>query len=287
MENEMIVKKVVKEVFDKDVVVVERLMGGMSNFTYVIKMEDELYTFRIPGKKAEKFVDREVEEHNIGLVRDLNLNNDTVYFDKKTGFKIARYIKGQPLHELNPLDYLEEAANVLHKVHNHKELSNFDYDPLRRLEIYENHNNEFNHIKPDRYLELKNEFLSHIKYLDKARLTLCHGDSQISNFVVTDNGLRLMDWEFAGNNDPFYDIACFGNNDFDHALKLLPVYLKHEPTQDEINRLYFFRAFQCLQWHNVAWYKEYIGLSKDLGVDFKFVANLYLDKAESMLSNIK
>jgi len=287
MENEMIVKKVIKEVFNEEVEIVERLMGGMSNFTYVIKMNDEMFTFRIPGKKAEKFVDRKVEEHNINLVRDLNLNNDTVYFNKETGYKIARYIKGQPLHELNPLDYLEEASEVLHKVHNHEKLSDYDYDPLKRLETYENHNSEFNHIKPDRYLELKNEFLSHIEFIDKTRLTLCHGDSQISNFVVTDDGLRLMDWEFAGNNDPFYDIACFGNNDFDHALKLLPVYLKHEPTQEEINRLYFFRAFQCLQWHNVAWYKEYIGLSKDLGVDFKFVANLYLDKAESMLSNIK
>ena len=96
-----------------------------------------------------------------------------------------------------------------------------------------------------------------------------------------------MDWEFAGNNDPYYDIACFGNNDFDHAEKLLPVYLEKEPTTEDFNRLYFFRTFQCLQWNNVAWYKEYIGLSKDLGVDFKFFANLYLDKAEKLLKSMK
>jgi hypothetical protein len=42
-----------------------------------------------------------------------------------------------------------------------------------------------------------------------------------------------------------------------------------------------------LQWHNVALYKEFIGLSLDLGVDFMFVANLYLDKAEGFLDSIK
>ena len=60
-----------------------------------------------------------------------------------------------------------------------------------------------------------------------------------------------------------------------------------EPTVEEYNRLYFFRAFQCLQWHNVALYKEFIGLSVDLGIDFMFVANLYLDKTEKFLNSIK
>ncbi|MFK5883609.1 MAG: choline/ethanolamine kinase family protein [Candidatus Izemoplasma sp.] len=289
MENELIIKNVCSEVLnvkEEDVKVVKRLMGGMSNYTYIIKVNDELYTFRIPGKNAEKFVDRNVEESNINLVKSLDLNNDTVYFNQKTGYKIAKYINGQPLHELNPLEYLEKASVVLHKIHESGKKSESDYNPLARLELYEGYNKEYDHIQSERYLALKKEFLSYRKFLDESKLTLCHGDSQISNFVVTDNGLKLMDWEFTGNNDPYYDIACFGNNDFDHAEKLLPVYLGKTPSDEDYNRLYFFRTFQCLQWHNVAWYKEYIGLSKDLGVDFKFFANLYLDKAEKLLNSM-
>ena len=77
------------------------------------------------------------------------------------------------------------------------------------------------------------------EYLETNRYTLCHGDSQISNFLKTDKTLKLMDWEFTGNNDPIYDVACFGNNNFDHALALLPVYLKRTPELKEYNRLYF------------------------------------------------
>lgn len=279
----------VLNVTEEEVSVEHRLMGGMSNYTYVIKIKGELYTFRIPGKNAEKFVDREVEAHHIALVEELDLNNETIYLDIENGFKIAKYIEGQPLSELNPLDYLQEASDVLHTVHDSGLVSDYDYDPLGRLQKYEEYTFEYNHKHSERYEELKARFLSlKDKYMDEKRITLSHGDSQISNFVKTqDKALKLMDWEFTGNNDPFYDIACFGNNDFDHALALLPVYLGRKATQEEENRLYFFRSFQCLQWHNVALYKEFIGLSVDLGVDFMFVANLYLDKAERFLNSIQ
>ncbi len=291
MSNEKIISSICTEVFnvkEEDVEVVKRLMGGMSNYTYVIKVNSKLYTFRIPGKKAEKFVDRVVEAHHIGLVETLELNNNTIYLDVKTGYKIAEYIEGTPLHELDPLDYLDQAAEVLHKIHESDLISDYDYDILGRLSKYENYTFEYGYVHSERYNKLKDKFLSYKdKYMDPSKLVLTHGDSQVSNFVVTDSELRLMDWEFTGNNDPYYDIACFGNSNFDHALALLPVYLKKTPTVEEYNRLYFFRAFQTLQWHNVALYKEFIGLSKDLGVDFMFVANLYLDKAERFLGSIK
>jgi len=291
MTNEEIIKKTCSEIFniqETEIEVVKRLMGGMSNYTYVIMIKGMLYTFRIPGKNASKFVDRTIEKHNIELIENLDLNNITIYLDVETGYKIAEYLEGTPLHELNPLDYLNEAAEVLHKIHESNLLSRNDYDPLKRLKVYESYTYEYGHVHSQRYLDLKAKFLSYKdKYMDKSKLVLAHGDSQVSNFVVTDSGLRLMDWEFTGNNDPYYDIACFGNSNFDHALALLPVYLKREPTVEDYNRLYFFRSFQTLQWHNVALYKEFIGLSKDLGVDFMFVANLYLDKAENFLNHIK
>ena len=292
MTNEQIIKEVsskVLKVDQNDVEVVKRLMGGMSNYTYVIKINDKLYTFRIPGKKAFKFVDRTVEKFHVNLVEELDLNNKTIYLDIDTGYKIAEYIEGTPLHELDPLVMLEEAALVLRKIHESGLKSKYDYDILKRLALYESYTFEFGFVHSKRYNTLKAKFLSYKdKYMDDSLLVLTHGDSQISNFVVQeDNTMKLMDWEFTGNNDPYYDIACFGNSNFDHALALLPVYLGHTPSVEEYNRLYFFRTFQTLQWHNVALYKEFIGLSKDLGVDFMFIAKMYLDKAEGFLNNIK
>ena len=290
MKHEHIIKTVCAEIFSVDeasVSIDHRLMGGMSNYTYVINVSGTLYTFRIPGKNAEQFVDRQVEAYHLKLIEPLKLNNETIYTDLEKGYKIAKYIEGQPLHEKNPLDYLGAAALTLKTIHKSELISEYDYAPFKRLEKYEKLVRAYDHEHGSRYQSYKNTLLSHKPFLDKQPKVLTHGDAQISNFVVTDAELRLMDWEFTGNNDPYYDIACFGNNDFDHALALLPVYLGHEPSNDEHNRLHLWRVFQCLQWHNVALYKEFIGLSEALHVDFKKVATMYLDKAEKLIANLK
>ncbi|TVP96539.1 MAG: phosphotransferase [Acholeplasmatales bacterium] len=290
MSHETLIQTVCADFFNVDPTAVKlesRLMGGMSNFTYIITVKDVRYTFRIPGKNAEKFVDRTVEKHHLELIQPLNLDNDTIYLDLEKGYKIARYIEGVPMHEKNPHDYLEQAADILKTIHQSGLTSEYDYDPLGRLHVYESHLKPYDHVHDARYDRLKARWMALKADIDCHQKTLTHGDSQISNFVVTDERLYLMDWEFSGNNDPFYDIACFGNTNFDHAIALLPVYLEKTPDAEAFNRLYFWRTFQCLQWHNVALYKAYIGLSADLKIDFAKVANLYLDKAEALLDKLK
>jgi len=262
-----------------DVNIDHRLMGGMSNFTYVIDVNHEKYTFRIPGKNADKFVDRTLEKDHIPMSESLGLNNETVYLDVDTGEKIAKYIEGVPLSALNPLDYLDQAAHILHTIHDSKLESPHAYQPFKRLSRYESYH--------ERYIQAKARLESHRPFLESFQTVFTHGDSQISNFIVNEDEVKLTDWEFSGMNDAFYDLACFGNNDFAHAEALLPVYLKKEPTQDDWNRLYLWRLFQTLQWHNVALYKHFIGLSEDLKIDFYKVSNLYLDKAESLIAKLK
>lgn len=288
--HEDLIKSVASKVLNipsSEITLNHRLMGGMSNFTYVIEASGDLYTFRIPGKNAEQFVDRKIEASNIEKIKPLGLNNDTIYLDEATGIKIARYLEGVPLSEKGPLDYLKEAASLLKMIHTSSIKSDYPYAPFDRLEKYESYLIPYDYTHDERYLNAKATLLSYRDFLEKNPLTLSHGDSQISNFLVTDEGLRLMDWEFTGMNDPYYDLACFGNNDFSHAEALLPIYLEKEPEKDEWNRLYLWRLFQTLQWHNVALYKHFIGLSEDLKIDFYKVSKLYLDKAESMIKSLR
>jgi hypothetical protein len=38
-----------------DAKIVKRLEGGMSNYTYVVECQGVMYTYRVPGKFAERF----------------------------------------------------------------------------------------------------------------------------------------------------------------------------------------------------------------------------------------
>ena len=112
----------------------------------------------------------------------------------------------------------------------------------------------------------------------------CHCDYQPTNLVFDGEKLFVLDWEYAGMNDPFYDIACYGNAGLDKALSLLEAYVGHEPTAEELRRLYYHRAFQCLQWYNVAIYKDKVGLSEELKMDFAKVAHFFMGGAKDLLS---
>lgn len=290
-QMEQIIKSVTAKalgVEESQVKIDRRLMGGMSNFTYVIEVEGAKYTFRIPGKNASVFVDFAAEKENIKIVDALNINNETVYTDPSTGYKIAKYVEGTPLSEVeDPTKYLEEVSKVLHILHESGLKAADDYRPYDRLEAYQKLVTDFGVEHDPKYFELKDQFLSYRSYLDQFETVICHNDSQISNMVVEADQTYLLDWEFAGNNDPMYDVACVGNKDFSLALVFLSVYLGRKPELDELKRLYLWRAFQCLQWHNVARYKDLIGLSQDLHLDFNAIANMYLAKADQFLTEME
>ena len=288
---ETIIKTIAADVFGvnlENVIIESRLMGGMSNYMFVISVQNEKYTFRIPGEKAETFVDREEEFANINRIEPLHINNDTIYFDCQTGYKIAKYVQGTPLSELeDPTTQLTAVADVLKTLHQSTLSAQQDYNPYQRLTRYEQEVIALGHQHVSQYHELKADFLTYRPLLDGVEKVFCHNDSQISNIVISDEKTYLLDWEFGGNNDPLYDVACVGNKDFDLAVAFLPVYLDRQPTKDEVTRLYVWRAFQCLQWHNVATFKELIGLSEKLGVNFDAIAAMYLTKAEMFLQQAK
>ncbi len=283
---EKIIKKQASAFFnvnEEDIIIVERLLGGRSNLMYLFKLasDNTLYTFRIPGKNSEEFVDRNVELSNLNTVKPLSLNSDVLFFDIKTGYKISKFVQGECLTNLDITAHLKDVANLLHKLHDAPIKCVNDYAPFGRLAQYENLMCKLNY-KEDRseYLKIKNDFLKHKDFLEDDTLTVCHGDSQTDNIIISkNNDIYLLDWEFTGNNYAFYDIACFGDKDFNNALNLLEAYLGRKPQNDELKRLYLWRTFQCLQWHNVALYKHLIGLSEELKVDFKFFSDLYTQKA--------
>ena len=56
----------------------------------------------------------------------------------------------------------------------------------------------------------------------------CHNDLLSANFIRTEEGVRILDWEYAGNNDRYFDLANLSvNNAFDAA------------TEEALVRAYF------------------------------------------------
>ena len=281
--EEYIVARVNALMHTQDAVIVKRLEGGMSNYTYVVESRGKKYTYRVPGKFAEKFVDRVEEWDNIQEVNRLGLNNATSYVEVISGEKLAEYVEGTILSETDIESYNAMSAAALRKIHG-SDMRFRDYNAFGRIGDYERYCREMGFTHPKEYIELR----EHLELMRDAHanvpLVPCHCDYQPTNLVVSGDKLYVLDWEFAGMNDPIYDIACYGNAGFDIALSLLEAYVGHKPTSDELKRLYFHRSFQCLQWFNVAIFKDRVGLSRDLNMDFNAVAAFFFNMAKDLAS---
>ncbi|MGI6359757.1 MAG: phosphotransferase [Acholeplasmatales bacterium] len=250
-----------------------RLLGGMSNYTYVVSDNNKKYVVRVLGKDANLFVHRNEEAYHIKMFENLNITNKTLYFDLATGVKVTEYVKGDILSQINTLDYLSEVSDILKIIHNSPK-SKYDYDLFNRLVEFEAINKDI----PKVYYEIKAWALKEKETTYKnVKLTFTHGDSQPSNFVVGKDKVYVVDFEFSGNNDPYYDIACFGNIHFEYALALLDVYLGRKANAKELKRLYYNRIIQALQWSLVAKYKHEVGMSEELQVPFDKLMNDYLN----------
>lgn len=279
--EEYIVARVNALMHTQDAVIVKRLEGGMSNYTYVVETRGKRYTYRVPGKYAEKFVDRVEEWDNIQEVNKLSLNNATSYVEVISGEKLAEYVEGTILSETDVVSYNEMSVKALKTIHN-SNLRFKDYNAFGRLADYERYCREMGFTHPKEYVELRGKLDQMRQAHADVPMVPCHCDYQPTNLVVSGDKLYVLDWEFAGMNDPFYDIACYGNAGFDKALSLLEAYVGHKPTSQELRRLYYHRAFQCLQWYNVAIFKDRVGLSRDLNMDFNHVAAFFFGMAKDL-----
>jgi thiamine kinase-like enzyme len=279
--EEYIVARVNALMHTQDAAIVKRLEGGMSNYTYVVETRGKRYTYRVPGKYAEKFVDRVEEWDNIQEVNKLSLNNATSYVEVISGEKLAEYVEGTILSETDVVSYNDMSVKALKTIHN-SNLRFKDYNAFGRLADYERYCREMGFTHPKEYIELRGKLDQMRQAHAEVPLVPCHCDYQPTNLVVSGDKLYVLDWEFAGMNDPFYDIACYGNAGFDKALSLLEAYVGHKPTSQELRRLYYHRAFQCLQWYNVAIFKDRVGLSRDLNMDFNHVAAFFFGMAKDL-----
>ena len=268
-----------KKVIGEDAVVESELMGGMMNEAYIVCSKKGRFVYYISTAQANEMVDRPLEKETQNIAFSLGITSENVYFDLENGIKINRFIEGNSLNRIDEFDY-KKVAELLVKFHSSKKKASVYYDPLGRLENYkkeaETHTKEFDANFQDLWeIVQKNR-----GFLLSQPLALSHNDAQRSNIVKgLDDKYYLIDFEFAANNDPIYDIGTFGNGDALEGKRLLEEYEKLVPVKDGLKRYALWRIDISLQWYLVALIKHYRGEGKIHGIDFLAVGKHFIGVA--------
>ena len=187
-------------------------MGGLTNHTYKVVIDDDMYSVRIPGEGTEAMINRTDEKVSTKLACEIGIDANLLYFDDK-GVKVTEYIKNavtMSAESLRDLSNIKLVAEVLKKLHSCGADTKVSFDVFEMAESYEKIikiNNvdmygDYAYVK-SRVKEIKSE----IDSLVNIKKVPCHNDPLCENWVKSNDRMYLIDWEYAGMNDGMWDVA--------------------------------------------------------------------------------
>lgn len=232
--------------------VVERL-GGMTNRTYHVETPMGELAVRLPGEGTEAMIDRHAEEKSTRLAVSLGIDEALLYFGEK-GEKITRYIPQahtMTAEELRQPEFLREAAAILHQLHTCGEDTGVPFAVFPMAECYEGIIRSHGVAFCGDYEKVKHEVERIHHQMQGAPLAPCHNDPLCANWVNGTGGLRLVDWEYAGMNDPLWDLADVSieaEYREEQDENFLKAYFGRTPTGEERQRFTANKVFLDYLW---------------------------------------
>lgn len=237
-----------KQVLGVDSYASIRRMGGLTNHTYHVILKDgSEYVVRIPGEGTEEMIVRSDEKISTKLACDLGIDAEVLYFGDD-GSKVTRYIPNavtMSSETLKEPKHIAQMAEIFKKLHTCGVNTGVPFEVFDMAASYEKIIADKNVPMYDDYEAVK-AIVMEIKAQVDASASIpkvpCHNDALCENWVVGDDKMYLIDWEYAGMNDGMWDLADVSieaNFNAQHDLQFLRSYLGKEP---EITDLRHFLA---------------------------------------------
>lgn len=248
----------------EDIKEVNVVKKGMTNRSFSFRFKDKKYIVRIPGAGTSELISRNQEYLVYQEVNKIDLCDKVIYMSAETGIKITEFIDNA--RNCNPFDLndIKLCMTKLREFHKKNIIVKHEFNLKDNILKYEMLKKDVS-LYSD-YLETKNkifELLDIVEKLDKD-YCLCHIDSVCDNFLINDNNeVRLIDWEYAGNQDPHIDIAMFAiysGYKKEQIDQLIDIYFENSCLENIRYKIYAYVAICGFLWSNWCEYKYSLGI---------------------------
>lgn len=254
----------------KEITEIEVLKKGMTNRSFLFSALGNKYIMRIPGEGTDNLVDRKGEAEVYDAIKDKGISDDIVYINPTNGFKISKYLDGSRVCNPRNEDDLKKCMARLRYFHYLGLKVDHSFDIFENIEFYESLWDGNNSIYRD-YNRTKEKVFSLENIIDGMEKDWClsHIDAVPDNFLFVNHDgkeeIRLIDWEYAGMQDPHVDIAMFciySLYDRKEIDRLIDIYFEGKCTREVRIKIYAYISVCGLLWSNWCEYK------RNLGVEF-------------------
>ena len=244
------------------------LKKGMTNRSFLFSCKDKKYIMRIPGEGTDQLINRRQEAAVYQTIAGRRICDEIAYINPENGYKITEYLEGARVCDAEKEEDLQKCMKKLREFHGQKLRVDHSFDLFGQMEYYESLWEGTPSAYKD-YEKTKAHVLQLKDYIEAnaGERVLTHIDAVPDNFLfVEENGkeeIRLIDWEYAGMQDPHVDIAMFciyslyKKEQVDH---LIDLYFEGSCDDKTRIKIYCYIAVCGLLWSNWCEYKRKLGV---------------------------
>lgn len=244
------------------------LKKGMTNRSFLFSCKDKKYIMRIPGEGTDQLINRRQEAAVYQTIAGRRICDEIAYINPENGYKITEYLEGARVCDAEKEEDLQKCMKKLREVHGQKLRVDHSFNLFGQMEYYESLWEGTPSAYKD-YEKTKAHVLQLKDYIEAnaGEWVLTHIDAVPDNFLfVEENGkeeIRLIDWEYAGMQDPHVDIAMFciyslyKKEQVDH---LIDLYFEGSCDDKTRIKIYCYIAVCGLLWSNWCEYKRKLGV---------------------------
>ena len=235
-----------------------RRLGGLTNVNYLIEAADRSarWVLRVPGAGTADYIDRDLEERVARSADAAGVNAAVLFFDAADGLMLTAHVDGAVTmtpSRFEDLGAVARAGDVLRRLHRDAAPVGVAFRLFPMLDEYKALLAAKGAVLPDGYDAAE-------RLADTARAALAakpsplraaHCDPLCENFLDTGERMVLIDYEYAADNDPMWDLGDLSiEAGFDeaHDRALLRSYFGAEPPPDQAARMVGYKALADLLW---------------------------------------
>jgi len=233
---------------------VAELGGGITNRNFKVEVGGDVFVLRMGGAKTDLLgIDRAVEYAAGRRAFEVGVGPEVVAFEPAEGWLVARFIAGTAISpdEMRQHGVLARVAAALRAFHESSPIPG-RFDAWAVVDDYRVTALEHGVAIPSQFDHAR-EVAERIRAArGSPQLVPCHNDLLNANFL-DDGAIRIVDWEYAGMGDRFFDLANFSvNHDFSVAddRRFLGAYFGVERESDvlALRMMRFMSDFREAMW---------------------------------------
>lgn len=232
-------------------------LAGLTNVNYLIDLGDERVVLRAPGAGTSEYINRSHEHTAAMATAAVDVNAPVLFFDAADGLMVTRFIDGARTMspDLFRADQgaVARAGHVLRKLHTASAPFAVDFTLFATIDEFKALLAAKGARLPEGYdaVEAMTQSARDALHRHPVAVVPSHCDPLCENFLDTGDRMYLIDYEYAGNNDPMWDLGDLsveGGFDAVQDEVLLRAYFGGTAPESAVARMVVYKALCDLLW---------------------------------------